>query len=164
MLGISGAGGSRYGYKAPQLLWDIESVETHLVASKSMEMVRALKTPYAKEKVCKVADIIHPIGDLTINISSGSFKTVGALVAPCSMHTLVAVTRGYSGNLLTHTASVVLKGRRSLALVIRETPLNLTYLNNIRRVIEMGGVIFPPVPALYLRPQSVDNILAHDVS
>ena len=111
-----------------------------------------------------MADIVHPIGNLAASISSGSFKTVGMLVAPCSMRTLAAVAHGYSDNLLTRAADVVLKERRSLVLMVRETPLNLAHLDNMRRVTEMGGIIFPPVPALYLQPQSVDDILTHSVS
>ena len=163
-LGISGASGFQYGYKALQLLQDIENVETHLVVSKGAEMARALETPYTKEEVCKMADIVHPIGNLAASISSGSFKTVGMLVAPCSMRTLAAVAHGYSDNLLTRAADVVLKERRRLVLMVRETPLNLAHLDNMRRVTEMGGIIFPPVPALYLQPQSVNDILTHSVS
>lgn len=164
VLGISGASGFQYGYKALQLLQDIENVETHLIVSKGAEMARALETPYTKEEVCKMAGIVHPIGNLAASISSGSFKTVGMLVAPCSMRTLAAVAHGYSDNLLTRAADVVLKERRSLVLMVRETPLNLAHLDNMRRVTEMGGIIFPPVPALYLQPQSVDDILTHSVS
>lgn len=164
VLGISGASGFQYGYKALQLLQDIENVETHLVVSKGAEMARALETPYIKEEVCKMADIVHPIGNLAASISSGSFKTVGMLVAPCSMRTLAAVAHGYSDNLLTRAADVVLKERRRLVLMVRETPLNLAHLDNMRRVTEMGGIIFPPVPALYLQPQNVDDILTHSVS
>ena len=164
VLGISGASGFQYGYKALQLLQDIENVETHLVVSKGAEMARALETPYTKEEVCKMADIVHPIGNLAASISSGSFKNVGMLVAPCSMRTLAAVAHGYSDNLLTRAADVVLKERRRLVLMVRETPLNLAHLDNMRRVTEMGGIIFPPVPALYLQPQSVDDILTHSVS
>ena len=127
-------------------------------------MARALETPYTKEEVCKMADIVHPIGNLAASISSGSFKTVGMLVAPCSMRTLAAVAHGYSDNLLTRAADVVLKERRRLVLMVRETPLNLAHLDNMRRVTKMGGIIFPPVPALYLQPQSVDDILTHSVS
>ena len=164
VLGISGASGFQYGYKALQLLQDIENVETHLVISKGAEMARALETPYTKEEVCKMADIVHPIGNLAASISSGSFKTVGMLVAPCSMRTLAAVAHGYSDNLLTRAADVVLKERRRLVLMVRETPLNLAHLDNMRRVTKMGGIIFPPVPALYLQPQNVDDILTHSVS
>ena len=164
VLGISGASGFQYGYKALQLLQDIENVETHLVISKGAEITRALETPYTKEEVCKMADIVHPIGNLAASISSGSFKTVGMLVAPCSMRTLAAVAHGYSDNLLTRAADVVLKERRSLVLMVRETPLNLAHLDNMRRVTEMGGIVFPPVPAMYLRPQSADDIVRHSTA
>ena len=164
VLGISGASGFQYGYKALQLLQDIENVETHLVVSKGAEMARALETPYTKEEVCKMADIVHPIGNLAASISSGSFKTVGMLVAPCSMRTLAAVAHGYSDNLLTRAADVILKERRRLVLMVRETPLNLAHLDNMRRVTEMGGIVFPPVPALYMQPESADDIITQSVA
>ena len=152
VLGISGASGFQYGYKALQLLQDIENVETHLVVSKGAEMARALETPYTKERFAKWR---------TSSIPSAIWLPV---VAPCSMRTLAAVAHGYSDNLLTRAADVVLKERRRLVLMVRETPLNLAHLDNMRRVTEMGGIIFPPVPALYLQPQSVDDILTHSVS
>ena len=164
VLGISGASGFQYGYKALQLLQDIENVETHLVVSKGAEMARALETPYTKEEVCKMADIVHPIGNLAASISSGSFKTVGMLVAPCSMRTLAAVAHGYSDNLLTRAADVVLKERRRLVLMVREAPLNLAHLDNMRRVTEMGGIVFPPTPALYQQPQTIDDIITHSTA
>lgn len=163
VLGISGASGFQYGYKALQLLNNIDDIETHLVISKGAEMTRALETDYTKEEVCDLADVVHPIGNLAASISSGSFKTIGMLVAPCSMRTLAAVAHGYSDNLLTRAADVVLKDRRRLVLMVRETPLNLAHLDNMKRVTEMGGIIFPPVPALYQKPQTVDEILTHSV-
>lgn len=163
VLGISGASGFQYGYKALQLLKNIDNIETHLVISKGAEMTRALETDYTKEEVCDLADVVHPIGNLAASISSGSFKTIGMLVAPCSMRTLAAVAHGYSDNLLTRAADVVLKDRRRLVLMVRETPLNLAHLDNMKRVTEMGGIIFPPVPALYQKPQTIDEILTHSV-
>lgn len=163
VLGISGASGFQYGYKALQLLNNIDDIETHLVISKGAEMTRALETDYTKEEVCDLADVVHPIGNLAASISSGSFKTIGMLVAPCSMRTLAAVAHGYSDNLLTRAADVVLKDRRRLVLMVRETPLNLAHLDNMKRVTEMGGIIFPPVPALYQKPQTIDEILTHSV-
>ncbi len=163
ILGISGASGFQYGYKALQLLQAAADVEVHLVVSKGAEMTRALETPYSREEVLALADVVHPIQDLSASISSGSFQTLGMLVAPCSMRTLAAVAHGLSDNLLTRAADVVLKDRRRLVLMARETPLNLAHIDNMRRVTEMGGIIFPPVPALYHRPQSVDDILTHSV-
>lgn len=110
-----------------------------------------------------MADVAHPIGNLGAAISSGSFRTAGMLVAPCSMRSLAAIAHGYNDNLLTRAADVVLKERRRLVLMVRESPLNLAHLDNMKRVSEMGGIIFPPVPAFYQQPQSVDDIVTHSV-
>lgn len=163
IIGISGASGFQYGYKALQLARQIEGVETHLVVSKGADMTRALETPYSKEEVYALADVVHPIGNLGASISSGSFPTIGMLVAPCSMRSLAAIAHGYNDNLLTRAADVVLKERRRLVLMVRETPLNLAHLDNMRRVTEMGGIMFPPVPAFYQMPQSIDEMLTHSV-
>ena len=163
ILGISGASGFQYGYKALQLLQAVEDLEVHLVISKGAEMTRSLETPYSREEVLAMADVVHPIQDLGASISSGSFQTLGMLVAPCSMRSLAAIAHGLGDNLLTRAADVTLKERRRLVLMARETPLNLAHLDNMRRITEMGGIIFPPVPALYLRPQSIDELLAHSV-
>ena len=164
VVGISGASGFQYGHTALRLLRQAADVETHLVVSKGAELTRGQETDLCREEVYALADAVYPVGNLAAPIASGSFQTLGMLVAPCSMRTLAAVAHGYSDNLLTRAADVVLKERRSLVLMVRETPLNLAHLDNMRRVTEMGGIIFPPVPALYLQPQSVDNILTHSVS
>ncbi|OSI17780.1 aromatic acid decarboxylase [Neisseria dentiae] len=163
IIGISGASGFQYGYKALQLLRQLPDIEVHLVVSKGAETTRALETPYSREEVCALADVVHSAQNLAAAISSGSFKTAGMLVAPCSMRSLAAIAHGFSDNLLTRAADVVLKDRRRLVLMVRETPLNLAHLDNMRRVTEMGGIIFPPVPALYQQPESVDQILTHSV-
>lgn len=163
IIGISGASGFQYGYKALQILQNLPNIETHLVISKGADMTRALETPYSKEEVIAMADVVHPIGNLGAAISSGSFRTAGMLVAPCSMRSLAAIAHGYNDNLLTRAADVVLKERRRLVLMVRESPLNLAHLDNMKRVTEMGGIIFPPVPAFYQQPQSVDDIVTHSV-
>lgn len=163
IIGISGASGFQYGYKALQILQNLPNIETHLVISKGADMTRALETPYSKEEVMAMADVAHPIGNLGAAISSGSFRTTGMLVAPCSMRSLAAIAHGYNDNLLTRAADVVLKERRRLVLMVRESPLNLAHLDNMKRVTEMGGIIFPPVPAFYQQPQSVDDIVTHSV-
>lgn len=164
ILGISGASGFQYGYKALQLLQAVEDLEVHLVISKGAEMTRSLETPYSREEVLAMADVVHPIQDLGASISSGSFQTLGMLVAPCSMRSLASIAHGLSDNLLTRAADVVLKDRRRLVLMARETPLNLAHIDNMRRVTEMGGIVFPPVPALYMQPQSVDDIITQSVA
>lgn len=164
ILGISGASGFQYGYKALQLLKPLGNIETHLVISKGAELTRHYETPITREQVMALADVIHPIHNLGASIASGSFKTLGMLVAPCSMRSLASIAHGLSDNLLTRAADVVLKERRKLVLMVRETPLNLAHIDNMRKVTEMGGIIFPPVPALYHQPQTVDDIITHSVA
>lgn len=163
IIGISGASGFQYGIKALALL-RAHDVETHLVVSKSAEMTRALETPYEKDELYRLADVVHPINHIGSAIASGSFKTDGMLIAPCSMRTLAAVANGFGDNLLTRAADVVLKERRRLVLMVREAPLNLAHLDNMRRVTEMGGIIFPPTPALYQQPQTIDDIITHSTA
>ncbi|STZ77079.1 UbiX family flavin prenyltransferase [Bergeriella denitrificans] len=163
IIGISGASGFQYGYEALRLLRETGGIETHLVVSKGAEMTRALETPYTREAVCALADVVHPVGNLGAAVASGSFKTLGMLVAPCSMRSLAAIAQGYGDNLLTRAADVVLKERRRLVLMVREAPLNLAHIDNMRRVTEMGGIVFPPVPAFYQQPQSVADIVTHSV-
>lgn len=163
IIGISGASGFQYGVKALELLHPLD-LEVHLVVSKGAERTCELETDYQLDKVMSLADVVHPISNLGASISSGSFKTLGMLVAPCSMRTLGAVAHCLTDNLLTRAADVVLKERRRLVLLARETPLNLGHIRNMAAVTEMGGIIFPPVPALYQRPQSADEIMNHSVS
>jgi 4-hydroxy-3-polyprenylbenzoate decarboxylase len=163
IIGISGASGFQYGVKALELLHPLD-LEVHLVVSKGAERTCELETDYQLDKVMSLADVVHPISNLGASISSGSFKTLGMLVAPCSMRTLGAVAHCLTDNLLTRAADVVLKERRRLVLLARETPLNLGHIRNMAAVTEMGGIIFPPVPALYQRPQSTDEIINHSVS
>lgn len=163
IVGISGASGFQYGVKALELLRG-QSLEVHLVISKGAEKTCQLETDYALEKVMAMADVVHNIGNLGASISSGSFKTLGMIVAPCSMRTLGSIANCLTDNLLTRAADVVLKERRRLVLLARETPLNLGHIRNMQAVTEMGGIIFPPVPALYQRPQTTDEIITHSVS
>ncbi|ATA25182.1 aromatic acid decarboxylase [Brenneria goodwinii] len=162
IIGISGASGFQYGVKALELLQG-KGLEVHLVVSKGAEKTCQLETNYRLDEVMAMADVVHPIGNLGASLSSGSFKTLGMLVAPCSMRTLAAIAYCLTDNLLTRAADVVLKERRKLVLLARETPLNLGHIRNMQAVTEMGGIIFPPVPALYQRPQSLDEIVSHSV-
>lgn len=163
IIGISGASGFQYGVKALELLQG-KGLEVHLVISKGAEKTCALETDYRLADVLALADVVHPIGNLAAAISSGSFHTLGMLVTPCSMRTLAAIAHCLTDNLLTRAADVVLKERRRLVLLARETPLNLGHLRNMQAVTEMGGIIFPPVPAWYQRPQSLDDIITHSVT
>ncbi len=163
IVGISGASGFQYGMKALELLKPMD-VEVHLVISKGAQLTRAMETDVPPGAAEALADVVHTPQNLGAAISSGSFQTLGMLVAPCSMSSLGAIAHGITENLLTRAADVVLKERRRLVLMVRETPLHLGHLRNMTAVTEMGGIIFPPVPALYQKPASVDAIVTHSVA
>ncbi|MDM4222795.1 MULTISPECIES: UbiX family flavin prenyltransferase [Klebsiella] len=163
IVGISGASGFQYGVKALELLRG-QGLEVHLVVSKGAEKTCELETDYRLDDVLAMADVVHSIGNLGAAISSGSFKTLGMLVAPCSIRSLGSIAHSLTDNLLTRAADVVLKERRRLVLMVRETPLNLSHIRNMQSVTEMGGILFPPVPALYQRPQTLDEIITHSVT
>lgn len=163
IVGISGASGFQYGVKKLELLKKLD-VEIHLVVSKGAEKTCQLETDYRLDDIFAMADVVHPINNLGAAISSGSFKTQGMIITPCSMRTLGAIAHCMTDNLLTRAADVVLKERRRLVLLARETPLNLGHIRNMATVTEMGGIIFPPVPAFYQRPQTVEEIVTHSVN
>ncbi|MDQ9267722.1 UbiX family flavin prenyltransferase [Escherichia marmotae] len=163
IVGISGASGFQYGVKTLELLKKLD-VEIHLVVSKGAEKTCHLETDYRLDDIFAMADVVHPINNLGAAISSGSFKTQGMIITPCSMRTLGAIAHCMTDNLLTRAADVVLKERRRLVLLARETPLNLGHIRNMATVTEMGGIIFPPVPAFYQRPQTVEGIVTHSVN
>ncbi|MGL6019373.1 MAG: UbiX family flavin prenyltransferase [Gibbsiella quercinecans] len=163
IVGISGASGFQYGMKALELLRD-QDIEVHLVVTKGAEVTRAMETQWQRQDITVLADEVHNVANLGASISSGSFKTLGMIIAPCSMNTLASIAHGLTSNLLTRAADVILKERRRLVLMVRETPLNLTHIKNMHLVTEMGGIIYPPVPAFYQQPQSVDDIVRHSVA
>lgn len=164
IIGISGASGIMYGIRALELLRSQPEIETHLVVSQSAYLTLSYETSYDKKSVEALADVVYPITNVGAAIASGSFKTLGMLIAPCSMRTLSAVAHSASDNLLSRAADVVLKERRRLVLMPRETPLHLGHLRNMLAVTEMGGVIFPPVPAMYQGARSIDEMISHSVS
>jgi len=163
IVGISGATGFSYGVKALQLLREL-GVETYLVMSKAAGLTREHETAYSREEVIAMADVFYPSGAVGAAISSGSFRTAGMIVAPCSMHTLAAIANGVTDNLLTRAADVVLKERRRLVLMVRETPLHLGHIRNMAAVTEYGAIVFPPVPALYAGPQTIEQIVTHSAA
>jgi 4-hydroxy-3-polyprenylbenzoate decarboxylase len=163
IVGISGATGFQYGLKALELLSALQ-VETHLVVSKAAELTRSYETDVTADRLSALADVTYPIADVGAAIASGSFQTLGMLVAPCSMRTLAVIASGASDNLLTRAADVILKERRRLVLMARETPLHLGHLRNMVTVTEIGGVIFPPVPAFYQKPATLDDLVTHSVA
>ena len=162
IIGISGASGIIYGIRALELLKRL-GIETHLVMSKAAEMTLAYETDYKAKDVRELASVSHAIGDIGASISSGSFHTLGMLVAPCSIRTMSEICTGITGTLLSRAADVVLKERRRLVLGIRETPLHTGHLRTMTQLSEMGAVICPVVPAFYNRPTTLDDIVNHSV-
>ncbi len=162
IVGITGATGIIYGVRALQVLREL-GIESHLVVSKAGEMTRDYETDLSREQLQAMADVVHPIGDVGASIASGSFKTMGMLVAPCSVRTLAEVATGVTSTLLTRAADVVLKERRKLILMVREAPLHAGHIRNMLAVTELGGIIYPPVPAFYTRPHSVADIVDHSL-
>lgn len=158
IIGISGSSGIIYGIRLLQVLQKLP-IETHLVISKAGQLTRAYETQMSAAELKALADVYHPCTDLTASIASGSFKTMGMIIAPCSMKTLGEIAHGISSNLLTRAADVILKERRKLVLLPRETPLHLVHLNNMVSITQMGGIICPPVPAFYNHPQNIDDIV-----
>lgn len=162
IVGISGASGVIYGIRLLQALRPLP-VETHLVMTRSAELTLAYETDLKVAQVQALADVCHPIGDVGAAIASGSFKTMGMVVAPCSIHSMAEIATGATANLLTRAADVVLKERRRLVLMLRETPLHTGHLRSMLALSEMGAIIAPPVPAFYARPRSVEDIVDHSI-
>jgi len=162
IVGISGASGVIYGVRLLQALKTLP-VETHLVMTRTAEVTLAHETKLKVADVRRLADVAYPISDLAAAISSGSFQTMGMIVAPCSMRSLGEIAHGISSNLLTRAADVVLKERRRLVLVARETPLHTIHLRNLVTVSELGAIVAPPMPAFYNKPKTVDDIIDHTV-
>ena len=162
IIGISGASGVIYGVRLLQALKPLP-VETHLVMTRTAEVTLAHETKMKVADVRRLADVAYPISDLAAAISSGSFRTIGMIVAPCSMRSLGEIAHGISSNLLTRAADVVLKERRRLVLVARETPLHTIHLRNLVTVSELGAVVAPPMPAFYNKPKTLDDVIDHTV-
>ena len=162
IVGISGASGVRYGIRMLETLRDLP-VESHLVLSKAAELTIAYETDLKVAEVTALADVAYPVGDLGAAVSSGSFQTLGMVVAPCSVRSMSEIASGVTSNLLTRAADVVLKERRRLVLMLRETPLHSGHLRSMLALSEMGAVIAPPVPGFYANPQSIDEMVDHTV-
>ncbi|WP_157218395.1 UbiX family flavin prenyltransferase [Flavisphingomonas formosensis] len=160
IVGITGATGIVFGIRALEILRSL-GIETHLVVSRAGEMTRAHETDVSRDALHALADHVHPINDVGASIASGSFRTMGMLIAPCSVRTLAEVATGVTTTLLTRAADVVLKERRRLVMLTREAPLHAGHLKNMLAVTEMGGIIHPPVPAFYQRPQTIADLVDH---
>lgn len=162
VVGISGASGVIYGVRLLQILRDLP-VEVHLVMSKSAEVTLAYETEFKVAQVRALAHRSHNIGDMAASLSSGSFKTLGMIVAPCSVRSAAEIASGVTTSLLTRAADVILKERRRLVLMVRETPLHLGHLRNLAALTEMGAIIAPPVPAFYNRPKTLEDMIDHSL-
>ena len=162
IVGISGASGVVYGVRLLQALKKLP-VETHLVMTRTAEITLAHETDIKVAALHRIADVSYKADDLAAAISSGSYLTLGMVVAPCSMRSLGEIANGISSNLLTRAADVVLKEKRKLVLMVRETPLHSIHLRNMATLSDMGAVIAPPVPAFYNRPKTLDDIIDHTI-
>ena len=162
VVGISGASGVVFGVRLLELLKPL-AIETHLVMSKAAEMTLAYETERKPAEVRALADVSYPVADIGAAIASGSFKTLGMVIAPCSVRSMAEIASGVTASLLTRAADVTLKERRRLVLMVRETPLHSGHLRNMLALSEMGAVIAPPVPAFYARPASIDELVDHSV-
>jgi len=158
IVGISGASGIDLGVRLLELLSKTD-VETHLILSKAADLTRSLESSHTSESIRKLAKVVHPVGDVAASISSGSFRTMGMIIAPCSVKTLAEVATGVTSSLMSRAADVVLKERRRLVLMVRESPLNLIHLRNMTTATEAGAIIMPPVPAYYTGKTTVDGML-----
>ena len=163
VIAMTGASGALYGVRLLEQLRKSGGVETHLMISDAAALNLHHELDIKRKEVEALADVVHSVRDIGACVASGSFRTDGMVVAPCSMKTLASVAHGMCDNLITRAADVMLKERRRLVLMVRETPFNLAHLRNMTAVTEMGGIIFPPLPALYQRPQTVSEMVDHTV-
>lgn len=163
VVAITGASGAIYGVRLLEQLRASGACESHLVMSSSGALTASQELDMKRSDIEALADVVHNVKDIGATVASGSFQSLGMVVAPCSMKTLASIAHGMADNLVSRAADVMLKERRRLVLMARETPLNLAHLRNMTSVTEMGGIILPPVPAFYTRPESVDDIVNHTV-
>jgi 4-hydroxy-3-polyprenylbenzoate decarboxylase len=162
IVGISGASGIIYGMRTLQML-RAASIETHLIVSKAAEMTLAYESDRTAKELRAMADVYHPSSDVGASISSGSFRTAGMIIAPCSVKTMSEIATGVTSTLMSRAADVILKERRKLVLAIRETPLHTGHLRTLLQLSEMGAIVCPIVPAFYNRPNTIDDIVDHTV-
>jgi 4-hydroxy-3-polyprenylbenzoate decarboxylase len=162
IVGISGASGAIYGIRALELL-RAASIRTHLIISRSAHTTITTETDFRISDVKDLADVVHSNDDLGAACSSGSFQNLGVLVAPCSIKTMAEIATGVTAHLISRSADVALKERRRVVLMLRETPLHIGHIRSMGAVTEAGGVVYPPVPAFYTKPGSIDGIVNHTV-
>ncbi len=164
IVGLSGATGAIFGVRILEVLSRVEDIETHLVMTRAAKMTIQVETPHSVKDVEAMASVVHDISNVGASISSGSFRTEGMVIAPCSMKSLGGIAHSIGGDLLVRAADVALKERKKLVLVARETPLHLGHLENMVALTRMGAVIFPPVPAFYHRPKTLDDVINQTVT
>jgi 4-hydroxy-3-polyprenylbenzoate decarboxylase len=162
IIGISGATGSIYGIRLLEILKE-KKIETHLVVSSTSEEIIPQETPYSVKEIERLASYVYEYEDLHASIASGSFHTDGMIVIPCSMRTLSGIAHSYNENLLIRAADVTLKERRKLVLVVRETPFHLGHLELMLQAARIGAILYPPVPAFYFKPKTIDDLVKHTV-
>ena len=164
VVAITGATGAVYGVRLLQHLSGTPGIETHLVVSDAAVLTLHQETGLQRRDVEALAHVVHKNRDIGASIASGSFQSDGMVIAPCSMKTLASVALGLSDNLIARAADVMLKERRRLVLMVRETPFNLAHLRNMTAVTEMGGIVFPPLPSFYHKPNSIEEMVDHTVA
>ena len=162
VVGISGASGIVYGIRVLELLRKAK-IESHLVMTSSAALTLGYESSLKLGDVESLADVVHSNTDMDANIASGSFKTLGMIIAPCSVKTMAAIATGYTDSLIARAADVVLKQRRRLVLMVREAPLHLGHLRSMAAVTEAGAIVFPPVPAFYAKPKTLAEMIDHTV-
>lgn len=164
IVGMSGATGAIYGIRILEVLKRLGDMETHLVLTRAAKMTIQVETPYSVKDVEGMAGVVHDINNVGASISSGSFRTEGMVIAPCSMKSMGGIAHSVGGDLLVRAADVILKERKKLVVVARETPLHLGHLESMVTLTRMGAVIFPPVPAFYHRPKTLDDVINQTVT
>jgi len=164
IVGITGASGAVYGIRILEMIKAVDDVEAHLVISPAGRLTIGQETDWDVDAVNALADEVHNYRNIGATIASGSFKTIGMVVAPCSMNSLAAIASGLADNLLTRAADVILKERRRLVLMPRETPLHLGHIRAMGTVTELGAVVAPPMPAMYTQPRTVDDLITHSAA
>ena len=160
IVGITGASGAVYGVRLLQLL-QASGIETHLVMSRSAKITLSQELDIGVPEVSALASVVHPVDNIGASISSGSFKTMGMVIAPCSMRSLAEIASGATASLVTRAADVVLTERRRLVLLVREAPLHLGHLRAMTAATEIGAIVYPPVPAFYAKPKSLEQMVDH---
>jgi 4-hydroxy-3-polyprenylbenzoate decarboxylase len=162
IVAITGASGTIYGIRILEALKDI-GIESHLIMSDAAKLTMAAETDYKPTQIEAMADVVHSAKNVGASISSGSFKSLGMIIAPCSIRTLSEISSGVTSSLISRAADVVLKERRRVVLLVRETPLHAGHLRSMSQVTECGAIVMPPVPAFYSKPKSLDDMVNHTV-